>query len=399
MEKRILLSGFIVCIVFCGNIIAQQLPSISTASNPKWYYIQALGSGVTANRVAMAIGDKVEGGPVLIDNVSTMSTQLWRFELAGNGYVVINKSTGKKLSVAYDPLKNSRIATVSDNPSTLWRFVRAGSGYNIRMITEPAEGLAGAINLYQTNASQNYALIFAGTAESSTDNACFNFVLSENPAVSTEMDIVWMHVKNAKTGKYLTDAVSSAQDKACFSVDDLKNDGNDASQHWKLIAKAGGSMDFVNRATGNPIPTNTVFDRYYYLLYTHDSEESAGWNLTSLGKNQYAIYTISPEGALKYWYATTPGEPAIAYTEGYVQNTPYAWFFSWADEERTTGIDRLLPEENIRVYSYGKRIYVEGCESYKITSLYGIPVHRNENLPAGIYLVTVKSKTVKLLVK
>jgi hypothetical protein len=159
-------------------------------------------------------------------------------------------------------------------------------------------------------------------------------------------------------------------------------------------------LDFINRATGNAIHTNTRFDRYYYLNFTNNPVESDGWNLESLGNGQFSIFTKTPEGVVNYWYATTPNEPTTEYTNGYVLNSLYAWKFSWADEENSTSIKKpSLNEEGIRIYSYDKRIIVEGNSDFRITTVYGAPVPRNEYLPTGIYLVTVKGRTTKVLVK
>ena len=407
MKKKLLLTGLIISAVFYGNVAAQ-LPKPSTESDPVWYYMQVTGSGTTADRVATVVGENVEGLPMTIDNVEAMNRQLWRFELSSmetengviNGYIIISK-TGKKLAVTYDPAKKLRTVTAGDDLSMLWRFVSSGTGYNIRIAFEPSEGTAGEINLYQTTASNNFALILTGSTNSSTEDARFKFVLNGNPVISSENDIVWMHIKNSKTGKFLTDVTPSALDGVFFSLDSQKNDGNDISQQWKMIAKANGRLDFVNRATGNVIHTNTVFDRsYYYLQYSDDPNVSDGWALTSLGLGQFSIYTTSAEGVVKYWHATTPDQPAAEYIEANARNSTYSWAFTWVNNSGQTSIKcPSLWEEDIHVYSSGQRIYVIGCDDYKITTLFGTVVAHNENLPTGIYLVTVKGKTTKLLVK
>ena len=397
MKKIVLTTGWILCLMFCGNITAQP-PSVSTAANPQWYYIQTAGDGATQDRVATVVDGKVEGRSVAVENYSLLNEQLWRFEVGANGYVIFHKSTGKKLSVSFDPATGLRVATVSDNPSTFWQLVKTGDHYNIRMVTQPEEGAAGDIYLYQTSAANNYAWAFTGSANSSTANARFNFVSNNQPVVSTETDVLWLYVKNAKTGKCLTDAVTATQGKAYFSLDDLKTDGKE-TQQWKLMAKTGSRMNFINRATGNVIPTNTALDRYYYLQYAANPEESDGWNVSSIGENQYAVFSVNAAGTVNYWYSTTPDRPTEAYPDDNVKNSAYAWMFSVADEEHLSGVTQPVIRENIRIYSSGKRIYVEGCDDYKIMTVVGTPVDRNENLPAGIYLVTVKGKTTKILVK
>jgi len=157
-------------------------------------------------------------------------------------------------------------------------------------------------------------------------------------------------------------------------------------------------MMFVNRETGNSIHTDMTFDLYYYMQFTNDIQAGNGWKFDVVSDGQYAIYTTDANGVIKYWYATTPGQPTEAFDKAYAKNSAYAWTFSWAPEN-ITGIKKPDIADNILVYALDKRIYVEGCDDYKIYTLYGIPVYQNSNLPTGIYLVTVKGRTTKVLVK
>ena len=404
LKNLLLLTGLILNLAIGTNVLAQN-PEASTASNPKWYYIQVTGTGVTANRVLTVVDDQVQGQALAMDNISMLNNQLWRLELVPSvGYLIINKSTGKKLTVVYDSANQQRMAIVSDDASTCWRYgsQSTNNSYYIRLANETGlEGTAGEVYLYQSSASQNYVLIMTGTDNSTRVNASFSFVLSEIPVASTDDEIVWMYVKNLKTGKYLTDAVTSPQGKAYFLLENLKTDGDEDSQQWKMFTKSGNKgLAIINRATGNIIHTDAVFDLYYYIQYTHDPEEGDGWNVELISDNQYAVYSTDANGIVKYWYATTPGQPAESFANDYAKNSAYAWTFSWVPAG-STGIkpQPALPDYNIRVYSYDKRIYVEGCDDYRIFTIYGTPVYRNASLPAGIYLVTAKGKTTKVLVQ
>lgn len=401
MRKLLSIAGLILCL-FYGNAIAQA-PEASTASNPKWYFIQAVGSGATANRVVTAVGSRVEGQPLASDNISVLNNQLWRLELkSGVGYALINKSSGKTLSVSYEHEKDMRVATTSSTTSVFWRYSKqtGNTGYSLRLADETnLEGVSGDIYLYQSPSAQGYELIYAGLSKSTEANASFNFVLSEIPVISTNDEEVWMYVKNTKTEKYLTDAVISPQGKAYFILDNLITDENGTRQQWKLIKKVNSnSLLFVNRATGNSIHTDMAFDLYYYMQFTNDPAEGDGWNIELISDNQYAVYTTDANGIVKYWYATTPGKPTESFDKGYAKNSAYAWAFSWAPDINT-GIKTPDLPDNIRVYSFDKRICVEGCDNYKIFTIHGIPVYKNANLPAGVYLVTVEGKTAKVPVK
>ena len=220
----------------------------------------------------------------------------------------------------------------------------------------------------------------------------------DNPVISTDDDIVWMYAKNVKTGKYLTDAVASPQGKASFLLEPLKTDGNEIQQ-WKWIAKSDNNRrTLVNRATGNMVSTDTDFDLYYYLLYTSNPTDGDGWQIERIADNQFAVYSTDAKGIVKYWHATLSGKATESYTKDSAKNSAYAWVFVWAPKG-PTGITQPILPDNIRVYASDKRIYVEGCDNYTIFTLQGIPVYRNANLPAGIYLVTMEGKTSKVLVQ
>ena len=61
--------------------LAAQLPEVSTAENPKWYYIQVLGSDTRVGRVFTAEGSKVYGREISASiDPDVTSKQLWRFE-------------------------------------------------------------------------------------------------------------------------------------------------------------------------------------------------------------------------------------------------------------------------------------------------------------------------------
>jgi WD40 repeat protein len=220
-------------------------------------------------------------------------------------------------------------------------------------------------------------------------------VLNEIPIASADGATVWMNIRNPKTNKYLTDEVSSVPDMNFI----LESQSNSQAQQWKIIAKENGNVEFVNRATGNLISTVTNLDKYYYVDYTVDPAGNTGWKyaLASDGDVQYEVYTTD-DGVISYWNATTNGQAPDVYSTGNTANSTYAWIFSWVDETRT-GIHPPLVSDNIRVYSENKRIYVEGCDEYRVITVSGMPVRKNIELPIGIYLVTVKGKTTKILVK
>jgi hypothetical protein len=191
----------------------------------------------------------------------------------------------------------------------------------------------------------------------------------------------------------LTEVETTANIK--FSMQDYT--ANNHRQQWKIVNNlaSAGSVNFVNRATGNLISAVPVYDIYNYVQYA--ATETNGWQIDSLGNNQYQVRT-GPTGTEKYWNAATAGEAQDNYPKNTVLNTGFAWKFHLVDDGIYSAID--LPEyDNLRVLVKDRRIHVEGSAQYRIYTIQGISVNKNSELPSGIYLVTIKNKTVKVLVK
>jgi hypothetical protein len=331
-------------------------------------------------------------------DVDAISKQLWRFEIPTGvaAYRIINKYYKKQLTVIFEA--NRRKPALTENSSIFWSFPSSTTtGYKyVKIINEPQEGTQGEIFLSQQTLSNNYAYRMVTEANRVTNNELFRCVLNEIPVVSSDNGTIWLNIRNPRTNKYLTDAVATAPNMN-FT---LEAQNNSQSQQWKMIAKENGNVEFVNRATGNIIATTTNLNKYYYVDYTTNEDESAGWNYAPVSNttNQYEIFSTADDGAVSYWNATTNGQAAEVYAAGNVANSTYAWIFTWTEEIKTSINTTTFPD-NIRVYSANKRIYVEGCNEYRITAISGISVRKDIELPRGVYLVTVKGKTTKILVK
>jgi hypothetical protein len=370
----------------------------STEANPKWYYIQVKGVGLTVNQVLTNVNGQVLGQNLATTDVASISKQLWRFEINGNGYRVINKHSKQQLTVTFDAAANVRRPALIDNSPTIWYFpTSATSGYKYMNIqNEPQEGTPGEIYLSQTRYNNN-ALKLVSVADRTSANELFRCVLNEMPIVSNDEATLWMTIRNPKTNKYLTDAVASAPG-VHFT---LEAANNAQSQQWKILAKDNGNVEFINRATGNMIATSTYLNKYYYVNYTTDPAGNTGWQYALAGGStgQYVVSTTDADGVDIYWNATTDGQAVNIYSPGNTANSTYAWIFTWVDEVYTGITPPVFLPDNIRVYALNRRIYVDGCDDYRITAISGMPMKKNTNLPVGIYLVTVKGKTTKILVK
>jgi hypothetical protein len=230
------------------------------------------------------------------------------------------------------------------------------------------------------------------------NNEVFRFVPNDYPVVSTEEDPLWMTIRNARANnRYLTDAVSTEPVKN-FTLRSL--DAGSQAQQWQMIAKGNGRVEIINRATGNIISTTTNLNKYFFLDSTTDPETTVGWSYAQINSSptQYEVFTTSDGGIVSYWNATVEGQAPEVYMAGNTGNSAYAWIFSWV-AKNSTDLNSPVIREDIRVYSQDRRIYVVDCDEYRITTIYGVPVPTNVDLPAGIYLVTAKGITKKVLVK
>jgi hypothetical protein len=393
-----LIIAILIC-AFAGAKTYAQPFETSDATTPKWYFIQVKGTGDNAGKVVTEEDGKAIGRSVA--GLADRAKQLWRIETTNNAsqWVIINKYSGKKLDVSYDADLGERIAVVSETPATEWTTkLIAGNYCWLRIVKQPSGGVSGAGYLTQSGSSLHSALYFTKTdANNPDDNAQFQFVSIDAPVLSDNYGTVWFAIRNAQNGgtdKCLTEIETTENIK--FSMQDFAS--TNRRQQWKIVSNPGqnGSVNFVNRETGHLISSTPVYDlSYYYVQYA--GSEGAGWSIDELGNNQYEVRT-GPAAAGNYWYAATDGQPTAMYTKGASLNTGFAWKFQFCDEEILTAIE-APQQDRIRVYVQDRRIYVEGADQYRVYTVYGTTVNANGQLPVGVYLVTTKNKTTKILVK
>jgi hypothetical protein len=172
-------------IVFFALKTTAQLPEISTASDPIWYYLQVMGTdSERMNRVFTAEnGSDVYGKPMADapDDSPEMDKQLWRFEQNGSNYDIINKATGKKLNIAYQSALSLRTGALSDNPVTSWELVPYNGKYLIKAAdaTSSIGGDATEIYAHQANNYnnvRNYRIMFVNTSWYHEANSLYQFV-------------------------------------------------------------------------------------------------------------------------------------------------------------------------------------------------------------------------------
>ncbi|MCC8146608.1 MAG: hypothetical protein LIO93_09270 [Bacteroidales bacterium] len=189
MKKFFLLALSV--ILACGYVQAQ-LPEVSTADAPIWYFIQVKGGDTDrANRVFTAETDANGKDRVNGRFITTASrdNQLWRFERNGDNYVIFNKGYGKKVSLEEKVPTggNSELldaVTLSDTPATDWIFTLNNTrpGYaNIQAVTYAND--SKYFHLTSNYNQRNYPVM--GYTAINDDNSVFRFVRQRMLTVSS----------------------------------------------------------------------------------------------------------------------------------------------------------------------------------------------------------------------
>ncbi|MDL2222623.1 hypothetical protein LJB98_00815 [Bacteroidales bacterium OttesenSCG-928-M11] len=411
MKRNLFLIGIVFSMLLYSNVIIAQAPKTSTAEDPIWYYIQVIGTSTVSNRVFTCEEDGTVHGReryVTMDR-EVVDTQLWRFEArSSTNRRIINKATGKMLHVVYDEAKQKRFAVVADASTLSYSFPTNGDYNNIKIATNESTigGTTGHVYAWQSlpAAQFDYAIEFRPSTSMDSDNARFKFIFSGDylPEISDEKNYYWYHITTAKTGhagKAVTYVNNSPNSRMKFSLEDLKTPFDD-NQLWRVElnnTSDGEVVQFINKATGYAIGTDVDFYDFYYVQPSTEVKGN-GWFIASSSEGaQCCIRTKNDDGSISYLNATVAGENTEIFSDSYTANTGYAWIFSFAQNE-----DAAIPQVDNKVdfvpYVENRRIYIQGIDDYTVRNVYGVTVNKDNELKSGVYLVTVKGETQKVLV-
>ena len=393
MKNKLLLLMVVASLFFQQNLTAQ-LPKVSTADNPIWYYIQVVGTDADRyNRVFVAKTDGIYGEAL---NKSS-DAQLFRFEQGGSNYYIVSKSTGQKIATGLagsDP-----VLTLTENGILFKIETLATHYYTIVATNTPSSGNNWA---HQGNSGYSWRVILTNTSWNTGGNSQYSFVPYEslNLEYSTAGQEVWYSINSAKSGlegKCITD-VSSNGEAIKLSVNANASADN---QMWKIVANSS-KVDFINKSTGNILQTKSDLLEtnlmYNYTQLTNNLSESDGWTLNYLRAGQYAISGVEEDLITRYLNASVEGS-LDEYNADNLSYSGFAWKF--LKTEKNVSIPVVSDDSsNVFVYVENKKIIVKGADDYTVRTIYGaiIPA-KDRELPIGVYLVTVKGKTTKLVVK
>ncbi|MCC8145597.1 MAG: RICIN domain-containing protein [Bacteroidales bacterium] len=293
MKKKTFFIFFVMLSLF-GKEAMAQLPATSSSTNPKWYYIQVTGDGDRANRVFTAEETCVSGRSL---NADLLDQQLWRFELSGGNYVIVNKAEGKKLDIYYDGVRGINHAILSDSPSTLWKLevMTSNPGYNITATVPPSEKTS-AIYAHQANTggSRNYVIMFETSTWKSGLNSTFNFVeyYEEGeapdfyPQVSTADSPLWYYIQGKGEGDRANRVYTVEEDMVYGRAFTVSEELSELDKQLWRFERSGDSYVIINKATGKKLDVAYNDARSITVAAVNDVA-STGWLLEESATEGY----------------------------------------------------------------------------------------------------------------
>ncbi len=401
---------FFLLLTLVGTAMGQQ-PTLSTAADPAWFYIQVLGDGDRTDRVMTVTSDgDVYGRPLLTSNdMAVAATQLWRAERSGTGYLFYNRATGSRLALRYDRDRTIAIATtLADATRCVFTLSRAAQGHgdylNIVASTTPPGADADEVYLHQANSGggRDYAIMQVGAAYAGSENSAFRFVPFEDfdIKVSDEASTHWYRLVCTADGR----CAAVAADSSARPFVLVESDEASAAQQWKVLEDAAGRLTLVNRLTSKALGTETVADGMYNMVPSVVlGAGPVAWTPTYVGSGQYTLSAAESDGITRYLCAATPGSPAPELPAGDRRDSPFAWRFRLV-ETVATGMTSPLPDRDVadgllRVSASRGIITVEGHRHFAVHTAAGQRVSAARPLPPGLYLVSAGGLAAKVLVE
>lgn len=402
MRNKFLFTFLLTIIFFCQKATAQStllpLPEVSTSDNPAWYFIQVVGSDELRNDLVFtAEGDFLYGKALNRTN----DAQLFRFEKSGDNYFIINKLSGKKVDAGMEGGNQILLLTANGMGFSLDSI--APFYYNITASGTPTGGDPSKIWAHQGNNGSEYRIILVNTSWNRGGNSQFSFIPYEDLNLTyTNLtgDITWYSIESGGTNSGCITDVSALSADIKLEIEAYKE--GKSHQLWRLV-KNGTKTNFVNKATGNLIQTKSNVSEnnllWNYTQLTLDGANNNGFTLTHVRAGQYTLSGVEEDNITRYLTASNENEASDEYDASHLVSSNFTWKFVKREADIFTSLPKIQQEDTYFVYSKNRRVVVEGVNDYTVRTLQGVFLEKNTELPVGVYLVTVGSKTTKLFVK
>ena len=226
--------------------------------------------------------------------------------------------------------------------------------------------------------------------------------LDSEPQLSNEETVYWYRICNAASGmdNYAMTDLNALMDGE--DHDDLwrpaiylmQTDTEDYHSQWKLTAAEDGKVLLTNRGTGLMIGNASVsVDNINVTQLTPKGAQ--GFTLTALGDNAYSLQSIEDDGVNRCLAMAEKNGEAIIYPESGESTSVIGWKFFPVEIE--TGIGTMKASHPV-IQVKDRRIAVKGCTGWQLFNAKGEEMPRTVSLPAGIYMVRMQQKSVKVLV-
>lgn len=226
--------------------------------------------------------------------------------------------------------------------------------------------------------------------------------LDSEPQLSNEETVYWYRICNAAPGmdNYAMTDLNALMDGE--DHDDLwrpaiylmQTDTEDYHSQWKLTAAEDGKVLLTNRGTGLMIGNASVsVDNINVTQLTPKGAQ--GFTLTALGDNAYSLQSIEDDGVNRCLAMAEKNGEAIIYPESGESTSVIGWKFFPIEIE--TGIGTMKASHPV-IQVKDRRIAVKGCPGWQLFNAKGEEMPRTVSLPAGIYMVRMQQKSVKVLV-
>lgn len=219
--------------------------------------------------------------------------------------------------------------------------------------------------------------------------------------MSDEETVCWYRICNAAPGMdsyAMTDlnAQADGEDHDALwrpAVYLLPTEAEDFHSQWKLTAAADGKVLLVNRATGMTIGNRSV--SIGNINVTMLAPEGAqGFTITALGDNAFSLQSVEDDGVNRCLALAEKDGDAVTYPESGESTSVIGWKFLPVEIE--TGIGSAKNSHPL-IQVKDRRISVTGCPGWQLFNAEGEEMPRTVSLPAGIYLVRMPQKSVKIL--
>lgn len=412
-----------------------QLPVISTEEAPIWYYAEnGHNSDKTTNHMEINDTDgrfctimtaqENENGTTnfvytssLFPKRTNRDYQLWRLEDAGNGTAyLINKATGNKLAYGVSPEQaGDRYYTSGNNEKGAGKFqfeeVKNSSFVTFKNMNLSTPVLMGAFNsgynwgVFDNNntlpVASNYSLTRSPRAWRFVEQTAMN---EAYPEASGETEI-WYYISNCGMDEELSsrpyDNFLTIKDEMAFCTPKKSTDDEEVdTQLFKLVPVEGKPYlsNLVHKGTGKYMElsgkvslTNSTPEGFW-LRHLYKTGDELQFNIRKARNLAGEMLGVNPSDLSLPATLTTLSNDKANY------NSPVAWRF-----EKYTKGNSATPSSlrnKVRVYEEDSYIRVIGSEApVQVYTVAGLAIDVKKQLPAGVYIVKVAEKTVKISIK